>query len=98
MELLEGLERLTAQGEKAVVATLVRTEGTRPRQEGARMWGGADGRGMGAGGGGVAPGVRGGWRGPPPGAAPRLLSMALGDEEAWELGLSCAGHVDVFVE
>lgn len=29
---------------------------------------------------------------------PRLLSMALGDEEAWELGLSCAGHVDVFVE
>lgn len=29
---------------------------------------------------------------------PRLLSLALGDEEAWDLGLSCAGHVDVFIE
>jgi xanthine/CO dehydrogenase XdhC/CoxF family maturation factor len=32
------------------------------------------------------------------GERPRLLSLALGDEEAWELGLSCAGHIDVFVE
>jgi xanthine dehydrogenase accessory factor len=28
----------------------------------------------------------------------RLLSLALGDEDAWEMGLSCAGTVDVLVE
>lgn len=31
-------------------------------------------------------------------SAPRLLNMQLGDEEAWEIGLTCGGAVDVFVE
>jgi xanthine dehydrogenase accessory factor len=30
--------------------------------------------------------------------APRLIELPLGDEEAWELGLSCAGTVEVFLE
>lgn len=29
---------------------------------------------------------------------PRLLNLQLGDEEAWEIGLTCGGAVDVFVE
>ena len=29
---------------------------------------------------------------------PRLIELPLGDEEAWELGLSCAGTIEVFVE
>jgi xanthine dehydrogenase accessory factor len=29
---------------------------------------------------------------------PRLLEMNLGDEEAWEIGLTCGGTVEVFVE
>jgi xanthine dehydrogenase accessory factor len=29
---------------------------------------------------------------------PRLLSMTLGDEDAWEMGLTCGGTVDVLVE
>ena len=100
MELLEGLEQLTAQGERAVVATLVRTEGTSPRKEGARMWVGADGRIMGSVtiGGCVDAQVIGASDEVLTGERPRLLSLALGDEEAWELGLSCAGHIDVFVE
>src|SRR5205814_3698098 len=29
---------------------------------------------------------------------PRLIELSLGDEEAWELGLSCAGTIEVFLE
>src|SRR5215475_11474088 len=29
---------------------------------------------------------------------PRLLEMNLGDEEAWEIGLTCDGTIEVFVE
>jgi len=29
---------------------------------------------------------------------PRLVDIPLGDEEAWELGLSCAGSIEVFIE
>ena len=31
-------------------------------------------------------------------SSPRLLNLNLGDEEAWEIGLSCGGAVEVFVE
>jgi xanthine dehydrogenase accessory factor len=30
--------------------------------------------------------------------APRLLELNLGDEEAWEIGLTCGGTIEVFVE
>src|SRR5438094_8045570 len=29
---------------------------------------------------------------------PRLLELNLGDEEAWEIGLTCGGTIEVFVE
>ena len=29
---------------------------------------------------------------------PRLLELDLGDEEAWEIGLTCGGTIEVFVE
>jgi xanthine dehydrogenase accessory factor len=29
---------------------------------------------------------------------PRLITLPLGDEEAWEIGLSCAGTLEVFIE
>jgi xanthine dehydrogenase accessory factor len=30
--------------------------------------------------------------------SPRLIEMDLGDEEAWEIGLTCGGTIEVFVE
>jgi xanthine dehydrogenase accessory factor len=32
------------------------------------------------------------------GGVPRLLDLQLGDEEAWEIGLTCGGLVEVFLE
>jgi len=82
------------------MATLVNTRGTTPRKEGAKML--VDDRG------GVLGSVTIG------GCVdaqvieesvdvlstmrPRLLELNLGDEEAWEIGLTCGGTIEVFVE
>jgi xanthine dehydrogenase accessory factor len=82
------------------VATLVNTRGTTPRKEGAKMVVGEGGRVLGS----VTIGgcvdaqvieqsadVLGS-------NAPRLLELDLGDEEAWEIGLTCGGTIEVFLE
>src|SRR6185436_3842674 len=82
------------------LATLVNTRGTTPRKEGAQMLVGDGGRVLGS----VTIGgcvdaqvieestnVLGANR-------PRLLELDLGDEEAWEIGLTCGGTIEVFME
>ncbi|MBI4608182.1 MAG: XdhC family protein [Candidatus Rokubacteria bacterium] len=99
-ELFEQLDRLRRAESKVALATLVNTRGTTPRKEGAKMLVGAGGRILGSVtiGGCVdaqvieeAEGVLGG-------SAPKLLELNLGDEEAWEIGLTCGGTIEVFVE
>ena len=99
-ELFEQFERLKNVEEKVALATLVNTRGTTPRKEGAKMLVGAGGRILGSVtiGGCVdaqvieeAEGVLGD-------NAPKLLELNLGDEEAWEIGLTCGGTIEVFVE
>jgi xanthine dehydrogenase accessory factor len=99
-ELFEHLEKLKPVESKVAVATLVNTRGTTPRKEGAKMLVGEGGRVLGS----VTIGgcvdaqvieesvdVLGRH-------APRLIEMNLGDEEAWEIGLTCGGTIEVFVE
>ena len=99
-ETFELIDRLRRSGRRATMATLVRTTGTTPRKEGAKMFVGDAGDIFGS----VTIGgcvdarvieqaaeVIGS-------SAPRLLNLQLGDEEAWEIGLTCGGAVDVFVE
>lgn len=99
-DLFERWDEIRRLERRVVLATLVATRGTSPRKEGARMWVGEAGRVLGAVtiGGCVdaqvveaAADVLRHWR-------PRLLSVELGDEEAQELGLTCAGAVDVLLE
>jgi xanthine dehydrogenase accessory factor len=99
-ELFEHIDRLKGREGKVALATLVNTRGTTPRKEGAKMLVGEGGRILGS----VTIGgcvdaqvieesadVLGR-------NAPRLLELDLGDEEAWEIGLTCGGTIEVFVE
>src|SRR5712691_4944458 len=97
-ETFELIDRL--RGKRAAMATVVRTAGTTPRKEGAKMFVGEEGEIFGS----VTIGgcvdarviehagevLRT--------STPRLLNLRLGDEEAWEIGLSCGGAIDVFIE
>src|SRR5882672_11077694 len=99
-ETFELIDRLRQAGRRAAMATLVRTSGTTPRKEGTKMFVGDDGGIFGS----VTIGgcvdarviehaaeVLGN-------SGPRLLEMQLGDEEAWEIGLTCGGTIEVFIE
>ena len=99
-ELFDHIDKLKKEETKVAVATLVNTRGTTPRKEGAKMVVGEGGRILGS----VTIGgcvdaqvveesaeVLGQ-------NVPRLLELNLGDEEAWEIGLTCGGTIEVFVE
>jgi xanthine dehydrogenase accessory factor len=96
-ELIDGLRRT---GRPATMATLVRTVGTTPRKEGTKMFVGENGDIFGSVtiGGCVDARVIEQAGQVLTSSTPSLLHLQLGDEEAWEIGLTCGGAVDVFVE
>ncbi len=96
----EQLARRTDRDTRVAMATLVATRGTSPRKEGTKMW-------VSAGGGIVGSVTIGGCVDARVIEAsdaalrsnrPTLLTVELGDEDAQEMGLTCAGAVDVLVE
>ena len=99
-ELFEHLEKLKREEAKVAVATLVNTRGTTPRKEGAKMVVGEGGRILGSVtiGGCVDAQVIEESADVLDRNAPRLLELNLGDEEAWEIGLTCGGTIEVFLE
>jgi xanthine dehydrogenase accessory factor len=99
-ELFEQLDQLRKIEEEIVLATLVNTRGTTPRKEGAKMLVGAGGRILGSVtiGGCVDAQVIEESEAVLGQNAPKLLELSLGDEEAWEIGLTCGGTIEVFVE
>ena len=99
-ELFEHLDRMRSAEGKVALATLVNTRGTTPRKEGAKMVVGEDGRVLGSVtiGGCVDAQVIEESAAVLAGHRPRLLQLDLGDEEAWEIGLTCGGTIEVFVE
>lgn len=100
METFELISRLQRAGKRAAMATLVRTKGTTPRKEGTKMFVDEDGRILGSVtiGGCVDARVIEEASEVLMTGAPRLLDLQLGDEEAWDIGLTCGGTVEVFVE
>ncbi|MBI2206280.1 MAG: XdhC family protein [Candidatus Rokubacteria bacterium] len=85
---------------KVAMATLINTRGTTPRKEGAKML--VDERGGILGsvtiGGCVDAQVIEQSSDVLATMRPRLLELNLGDEEAWEIGLTCGGTIEVFLE
>jgi xanthine dehydrogenase accessory factor len=99
-ESLSPLQQLRATERRAAVGTLVAAKGTTPKKEGAKVWVGEGGRIHGSVtiGGCVDARVVQEAEAVLAARAPRLISLSLGDEDAWEIGLTCGGAVDVLVE
>lgn len=99
-ETFEQLDEMRQREKRVAMATLVSTKGTTPRREGAKMWVGEDGRILGSVtiGGCVDARVAAESEEVLLHATPRLFSMSLGDADAWDLGLTCGGTVEVLIE
>lgn len=99
-ELFTDLEKLARVEKRVAMATLVGTRGTSPKREGAKMWVGEEGRILGSVtiGGCVDARVIADAEKALASSEPRLLQVDLGDEDAWEIGFSCAGSLDVLIE
>ena len=99
-ELFTDLEKLAKVEKRVAMATLIGTRGTSPKREGAKMWVGEEGRILGSVtiGGCVDARVIAEAEKALATSQSRLLQVDLGDEDAWEMGLSCAGSLDVLIE
>src|SRR5574338_851735 len=99
-ELFEDIEKLARAEKRIAMATLVATRGTSPKREGAKMWIGEEGRILGSVtiGGCVDARVIAESEQALSSFESRLVEMKLGNEDAWEIGFSCAGDLDVFIE
>jgi xanthine dehydrogenase accessory factor len=99
-EPFEHIDELRKSQGRVAVATLVNTRGTTPRKEGAKMVVGERGDIVGSVtiGGCVDAQVIEEAEDALSSMRPRLLELNLGDEEAWEIGLTCGGTIEVFVE
>ena len=99
-ELFEDIEKLAQAEKRVAMATLVATRGTSPKREGAKMWVGEEGRILGSVtiGGCVDARVIAESEHALSSFKSRLVEMKLGDEDAWEIGFSCAGDLDVLIE
>lgn len=99
-ELFTDLEKLALVEKRVAMATLVGTRGMSPKREGAKMWVGEEGRILGSVtiGGCVDARVIADAEKALASSEPRLLQVDMGDEDAWEMGFSCAGSLDVLIE
>ncbi len=99
-ETFEQIDQLRRHERRVAMATLVSAKGSTPRTEGARMWIGEGGRVLGTVtiGGCVDARVLEEAEGALRDDASRLLTMSLGDGDAWEIGLTCGGTVEVLIE
>jgi xanthine dehydrogenase accessory factor len=97
-DLLPDIDRWRAAGEKVALATVVRTWGSAPRGLGSRMALTAQRMAGSVSGGCVEGAVVEAGREVLATGRPRLLHFGVADETAWEVGLSCGGVIEVFVE
>lgn len=92
-------EEWVGEGRNVAVATVVETWGSAPRPVGSQLVIDTDGNFHGSVSGGCVEGavvseaaevIDSG--------APRMLEFGVADETAWRVGLSCGGHIRVYVE
>lgn len=98
-DLISIIDTWRARGDGVVLATIVKTGGSTPRPIGAKMIVNSRGEFAGSVSGGCVEGavieealrvIKSG--------KPKLLAYGIADETAWDVGLSCGGMIEVFVE
>lgn len=98
-DVLDYIDEWTSEGEQIAVATVVSAAGSTPRPVGAKLVVTKSGMMQGSVSGGCVEGdvvriaievIESG--------TPQLVHYGISDEMGWEVGLSCGGTIDVFVE
>jgi len=98
-EVLEMAAQWQAAGRRVAIATVVDTWGSSPRPVGSQLLVDQHGEFSGSVSGGCIEGaVIGEAMQVIASGAPRLLDFGVSDEQAWEVGLSCGGKLQVYVE
>ncbi len=99
MDLLELAAAWRSEGRRGALATVVATWGSSPRPPGSQLLADDSGRFMGSVSGGCIEGevVRRAREVLDTGV-PALLDFGIANEDAWSVGLSCGGRIEVFVE
>ena len=98
-DVLPDLLRLFTRGETVALATVIKTKGTGPRPMGSKLLISETGEMVGSVSGGCVEGaVATEARSVIETGAPKRLSYGITDDEAWAVGLSCGGELEVFVE
>ena len=98
-EILEEIEAWRKQGKGIAVATVIKVWGSGPRPAGSKMAVSSAGEIAGSVSAGCVEGaVIEEARRVLDGGTPRLVKFGVSDEEAWAVGLSCGGQIEIFVE
>ncbi len=98
-ELFAQLQHWRVTGKRVALATVVKTWGSSPRPEGSHLAVEEGGSFVGSVSGGCIEGaVIGEAQAAIADGKPRLLDFGVSDERAWEVGLSCGGQIQIFVE
>ena len=98
-EILDDMDRWLAEGQGVAVATVIKTVGSTPRPLGSKMAVSSKGSVAGSVSGGCIEGaVFEEAQAVLADGQARRVSFGITDEQAWEVGLSCGGEVEVLVE
>ncbi|MBV8171814.1 MAG: XdhC family protein [Candidatus Eremiobacteraeota bacterium] len=97
-DVLETIERWRANGEPFALATVIKVDGSAPRDEGATMLVSASGAIAGSVSGGCVEGaVADEARGVLASGTPKIVRYGINKNMMWDVGLSCGGAIEVYI-